>query len=430
MWGRFLFAVRRRGPDVGQWLGSTRLSIVLMVVMAQYYLFLAIWSGSSPPHVVQNIARLIPFWLLHALLLTNTGVCLWKRIPVLKRDVSSSPRLIERPAEWESEIPPETSTDAAGLLLRGLGYRPETLGADRVWGLRRRWAALGSYLFHGAFFLVAVGFFITFLSRQEAKVRVATGERYEGRPDQVFSISPPRLLGSGIPALDFKVERIHPEFWADQLLFTKLEAEIEQAGGKRSLTRINRPLWVGPATFLRLSGFGYAPLYEIVDRQGAVLDGAFVKMDVFPPGQRDYFVLPDYPHRIYVEVLPDVTVEDGVAVTRSLNLVNPGIQLQVLRGRVNLGGALLRDGEGFEIEGMTLRFPEIRYWGEFSIIRDPGAPVLFLGYLVGMAGLLLKVRGGRAEVEWRAGEAGTPGTLRGWGCLPPSGGRLLRRTGP
>jgi hypothetical protein len=420
MWDRFLFAVRRTSPDLGQWLGSTRLSVVLMVVTAQYYLFLAIWSGSSPPHVVQNIAGLIPFWLLYALLLINTGVCLWRRLPVLRRDVAAAPRLAERPAEWELETAPGTSVEEARALLRRIGFRRTVVDDGRVWGLRRRWSALGTYLFHGAFFLLAAGFLLTFLSRQEATVRIATGEQYSGRPDQVVSISPPRALAAGIPALDFKVERILPEFWRDQLLFTTLEAEIERGGGARSLTRINRPLWVGPATFLRLSGFGYAPRYEIVDRRGVVLGGAFIKMNVFPPGQRDYFVLPDHPHRIYVEVLPDVEMEQGAPVTSSLNLVNPAVELRVFRGRVDLGGGLLRQGEGFEFEGLTLRFPEIRYWGEFSIVRDPGAPLLFLGYLIALTGLSLKLPGRRAEAEWRAGEGDAPGTLRGWGGDPPA----------
>jgi hypothetical protein len=424
MWDRLLFAIRGMGPDLGQWLGSTRLSIVLMVVTVQYYLFLAIWAGSSPPHVVQNIAGLIPFWLLYALLLINTGTCLWKRIPVLKRDLATSPRLTERQPDWELETRPETTAEEAGELLRRVGFRHVAIDGERAWGIRRRWAALGTYLFHGAFFLLAAGFLLTFLSRQEVKVRVATGEQYTGGPDQLLSISPPRALSLGIPALAFEVANIRPEFWSDQLLFTTLEAQIER-NGRRSTTRINRPLWIGPATFLRLSGFGYAPLYELVDRRGAVLDGAYVKMNVFPPGQRDYFVLPDHPHRIYVEVLPDVAVEDGVAVTRSLNLVNPGVQLRVLRGRVDLGGALLRDGEGFEIEGMTLRFPEIRYWGEFSIVRDPGALILFLGYAIALTGLLLKIRGGRAEAVWQAGEGAAPGILRGWGGAPPPGGRLI-----
>jgi hypothetical protein len=423
MWDRLLFAVRRTIPDLGLWLGSTRLSVVLMILTAQYYLFLAIWSGASPPHVVRNIAGLIPFWLLYALLLLNTGACLWNRFPVLRRDLAASPRLTERPEDWRISLSSHPGPEEARILLRRLGHHPVIAEPGRVWGYRRRWAALGTYLFHGAFFLLAAGFLATFLSRGEAKVWVAAGEEYVGRPDQVLSVSPPRLLGGALPAVDFAVTRIRPEFWGNRLLFTELEAEIERGAGDRSLTRINRPLWVGPATFLRLSGFGYAPRYEVVDRRGASLGGAFVKLNLFPPGRRDYFVLPDFPHRVHVEVLPDLAIEEGAAVTRSLNLVNPAVDLRVTRGRLELGGRLLRQGEGFEFEGLTLRFPEIRYWGEFSIVRDPGAPVTFLGYLIGVTGLLLRVGGGRSEIEWRIGDGDGPAELRGWGA-PPAAGRL------
>jgi hypothetical protein len=427
MWDRALYAVRRLTVDLGGRLGSWRLSIVLMIVAALYYGLLAVWATSSPPHVVGNIAGLIPFWLVYAFLLVNTGVCLWNRLPTLRKDLSLGRRWSGRSPDWVVETPAGLEPDEARALLRGAGYRPAWAESGRVGGVRKRWTALGTYLFHGAFFLLAVGFLLTLLARQESRVWVAVGERFESRSDQLLSMSPPRILAAGVPSLSFDVDRITPEFWRDQMLFTRLDAELEFPGGSVKTTRINRPLWVGPATFLRLSGFGYTPRYELVDREGAVLDSAFVKLNVFPPGKRDYFTLPDYPHRLYVEVLPDFELDEGVPVTRSLNLVNPGVVLRVLRGRLDLGGAVLAGGEGFDFEGLTLRFPEIRYWGEFSVVRDPGAPVLFAAYLVGLVGLLLRLPGRREEAEWRADAVGGPGTLAGWGGSPPRG---MRPIGP
>ena len=214
------------------------------------------------------------------------------------------------------------------------------------------------------------------------------------------------------------VASIHPEFWRDQLLFTTLEADLVFAGGRGATTRINRPLWVAPGTFLRLAGFGYTPRYELTDGDGAVADSAFVKLNVFPPGQRDSISFDAYPHRVFVEVLPDFTVEDGEAVTRTLNLVNPAVRVEVFRGKLHLGEALLRQGEGYGFEDLTLRFPEIRYWGEFSLVRDPGAPVLFAGYLLGLVGLLLKIRGGRGEVLWICEPSGSDSRFCGWGERP------------
>lgn len=332
--------------DLGPRLGSWRLSIVLMVLAALYYTFLAIWAGSSPPHVVRNIAGLIPFWLVYALLLVNTGVCLWRRLPQLRRELA-----------------------------------------------RGDWPALGTFLFHGSFFLVAVGFLLTIAGRQEATVWAAVGEEFTGDPTQFLTQSAPKPLASGVPVTGFRVEEIRPEFWRDELLFTTLEADLTLAAGKRVTTRINRPLWLGWSTFLRLSGFGYTPRYELRDSEGRVLDSSFVKLNIFPPGQRDYFSPPEYPHRIYLEVFPDYEEVEGLPTSRSLNLRNPATVVQIYRGRLALAQGVLRYGEAMSFEGLNLLFPEIRYWGEFSIVRDPGAPILFLGYVVGLAGLIFKLAG-------------------------------------
>ena len=65
--------------------------------------------------------------------------------------------------------------------------------------------------------------------------------------------------------------------------------------------------------------------------------------------------------------------------------------VRVLRGKADLGGAVLQAGESFEFEGLRLGFPEIHPWGEFSIVQDPGAPLLFLGFVLGIAGLVWKL---------------------------------------
>ena len=417
MWTRLLFAVRSFTTDLGPRLGSWRLSIVLMVLVALYYGFLAIWATSSPPHVVGNIASLAPFWLLYALLLVNTGVCLWRRLGVLGKQIGREPLLAGRTPRWTLSIAGEMDEAAARRLLRLLGYRPSWSRDSAVGGIRKRWSALGTFLFHGAFFLVALGFLLTLATRQEGRIWVATGEEFEGRPDQFLSVSQPKPLVAGVPAPPFRLDEVRPEFWRDQLLFTTLEADLELAGGRRRTTRINRPLWLGWGTFLRLSGFGYAPRYEIEDAEGRLLDSAFVKLNVFPPGQRDYFSPPELPHRVYVEVYPDFERLDGQPSTASLNLARPAVGVQVLRGRLDRGEAVLLRGDSYRFEGLALSFPEIRYWGEFTIVWDPGAPILFLGYLLGLAGLTLKLPGGRAEAEWRPAPGG--GELRGWGGSPP-----------
>jgi len=332
-----LFASRRLMLDANRWLGSWRLSIVTMTTLAFYQALLAIWSTSTPSQVVTNIAGLTIFHLIYVLILLNTMVCFYRRLSQFRTNP-------------------------------------------------------GSFLFHGSFLLVALGFLLSYTSRQEASVWVAAGEHFTSQPEQILSQSPPRTLSLGIPLMDFTVEEIVPEFWRDQLLFTRLEARLTLPGGEEASTRINRPLLWDPITYLRLSGFGYAPRWELQDQSGQVRDTAFVKLNAFPPGQRDSFRLPGLPHRFYVEILPDlVRDEEGEPFSQTVNLRNPAVRLRVWRGRVDLGGGLVESGQGFEFEGLFLTFPEIRYWGELRVVRDPGMPVLFAGFALALAGLLLKL---------------------------------------
>ncbi len=415
MWARLLYPIRRRTPKLGRLLGSWKLSIVLMVVVAFYYGLLAVWAALSPPDVVRRIASLIPFWLVYAALLINTGVCLWRRLPALQRELRMEPTAIKTPPA--ARIPTAADLDPAhaGDTLRELGFKNTDEVEDGVWGVRQRWAPLGTFLFHGAFFLVMAAVALTLLARDEDRVWVAVGEEYSASPDQILGRARPGAIWIQQPPPRFVVESISPEFWGDLLLFTRLEASLMFPDGRREVTRINRPLWKGWWTFLRLSGFGYAPRYELTDRQGSVIESSFVKMRVFPPGQRDFFSPEAFPHHIEVEVLPDPDLEDGELVNRSFSLTSPAVKVLVSRGRLVLGGDVLGLGESFEFEGLRLSFPEIRYWGEFAIVRDPGAPVLFVGFAIAFVGLLLKIGGGRSEALWVPGAEGQTGTIHLWG---------------
>jgi len=415
MWARLLYPLRRRTPQLGRLLGSRKLSIVLMVVAAFYYGLLAVWAALSPPDVVRRIASLIPFWLVYALLLINTGVCLWRRLPALRRDLRGEPAAVKTPPSAQITTDANVDHHNAKEILKDLGFRNTGEFEDGVWGMRRRWASLGTFLFHGSFFLVMAAVALTLLARDEDRVWVAVGEEYVASPDQILGQSHLGAIWIQQPPPRFAVESISPEFWGDLLLFTRLEASLIFPNGERAITRINRPLWKGWWTFLRLSGFGYAPRYELTNPGGSVVESSFVKMSVFPPGQRDFFSPEGFPHRVEVEVIPDAVLEGSEVVNRSFSLKSPAVKVLVSRGKLVFGEAVLRQGQSIEFEGLLLSFPEIQYWGEFAIVRDPGAPVLFIAFVMALAGLLLKIGGGRAEALWTPGTEGQPGTIHLWG---------------
>jgi hypothetical protein len=327
MLDRLLFRLRTALGEPRVLLGSWKLSVALMVGAAVFYLLLTIYSWAVPTHVVSNIAGLWVFWIAWLLLFVNTFVCLWNR--------------------WRS-------------------------------------TRASSILFHGSFVIVAAGVLLTTGGRSESKIRVAQGETFTGDVSQYASPA------SRTQPPPFTLVSITPEFWRDELLFTRLEAVLEMDGAKR-ITKINRPLWIGGASFLRLSGFGFAPRYELLDASGRVVESAFTKMNVFPPGSRDFLMPENYPYRIYLELYPDAEVRHGDMENRGMALRQPALVARVYRGHLPIAAGTLRPGETLAFEGLQLRFPEIRMWGELTWVRDPGVVVTFAGAIAGLAGLAMKL---------------------------------------
>jgi cytochrome c biogenesis protein ResB len=407
---------------VGPLLGSWQLSVVLMVTIAVFYILLTVYAWSVPAHVVANIAGLAIFWISWVLLLANTATCLWNRWRRTARLISGD--ALFGPAQTVRTIDLRGDAEATDVAaeMRRLGFRVFDDGVPR--GVRRRWSALGSYFFHGAFFVVALGFLLSIGSRGEAKLWVAAGEEFTGDDAQFLSRSEPRPLASGFKIPSFRVDAIRPEFFRDILLFTKLEADLTMTGaGTRTTTRINRPLWYGFGSFLRLSGFGFAPRYEFLGPDGAPVETAFVKMNVFPPGQRDFLIPERLPYRVYVELYPDAVIEGENVVNRTLNLREPLLVTTVYRGRFPVASGTLRPGEALDVEGLQLRFPEIRQWGELTVVRDAGVPVIFFGFLLAVAGLAMKLPGRREEIAWAAAAGGRGGRLEVRGAAPAEAAR-------
>ena len=412
MWDRLLFRLRSASLDIWPLLGSWKLSVVLMIGTAVFYVMLTAYAFTTPAHVVQNIASLVVFWILYILLLINTATCLWNRIPRLRREISRVPLFGNAIPAREIDLRPDATIGEVEREMRRLGFRPVDAEGVQAFGLRRRWTALGTYLFHGAFFLLAIGFLLSAASRHETKMWAAAGEEFTGSDMQLLSRSAPRPLAMDVAMPSFRVEQIRPEFWQDQLLFTRLEADLTLLpDGEQRVTRINLPLMLSPSRYLRLSGFGYAPRFEIRSPEGVTIQSAFVKMNVFPPGQRDYFRPEGLPYRVYVELSPDAEISDGAVENRSLELARPVILSTVYRGPFMIASEPLKLGESMSFEGIDLRFPEIRYWGELELVHDRGVIWIFLSFALGIAGLLLKLPGRREEIQWVPASDGTGGKL-------------------
>ena len=239
---------------------SWRLSIGLMVLLATYHGLLAIWSSSSAPGCRPRHRR--PRALLD-------------RLPAAAREhwppacgggcpdsgASCPPsRLFRREAPRTGSGSCRRCDRRAGAraLLERLGYRvsaPPT-GASQIWGVKRRWAALGTYLFHGAFASCSRSASCSRCSRVAESASARRGRRgvTSGEPGQVVSqISASATAGSLAPRRGRASGSwtSAPSSGRPAALHRAgLRARTVRVGGAET-TRINRPLWLGTgATFL------------------------------------------------------------------------------------------------------------------------------------------------------------------------------------
>jgi hypothetical protein len=385
-------------------LSSWRLSVVLTVSGAVYYVFLSIWGARAPAHVVQTISGMVPFLLLYLLLLVNTLLCFSGRIRRLLDLAGRRPVFLPATHSWQrvvAELP---------------GYRGSVIQTDEgfLW-LYRRYSSVGTLLLHLSLLPLAIGFLLSVYGRSEGSFVTGLGEqiRIDGSTYQKA-----RPDSSGLPTFELQITDIDAQFWEDRLLFTSFTAEVLIDGRKKHLA-INSPALISPLTTIRLTSFGYAPVYLLmVEGVPRPLEEGAVKLNLFPPGQRDYFSPRHFPHRIYVQLFPDYIEGRAGPESRSMELRNPRFAVQVYRGKVFVAEALLAMGQPLTVEELTFSLVQVIPTVELTVVRDPGLPLIISAFLLAMAGLALRLPGRRREVLARQRDDGG-WDLSGWNIEAP-----------
>lgn len=368
-------------------LSSWRLSVALTVAGALYYVFLSIWGARSPAHVVQTIARMAPFTLFYGLLLVNTLFCIVQRWPALVRAMRRSPVHLPASPDWER-------TSARPPALKGTAVRVDQ---GYAW-VYRRFATLGTLLLHGSLFVLALGFFLSYRTHTEGTFSVGYGQQLEIDTDGYSRLTPAGADAGRLPQVDLEAHDITTEFWEDELLFTRFTADVTVEGSRRTIA-INDPAYLSPFTYVRLTSFGYSPVYMVIaEGTDSPLEEGAAPLNIFPPGTRDLLRLQNYPHRIYLELYPDYEETEAGPSSRSMRLDNPRVTVEVYRGKVFVARRTLRFGEALPVEGFTFSVLGVVPNADITVVHDAGLPFILIGFLVAIAGLLLRLPGQRQEV--------------------------------
>lgn len=379
-----------------KFLSSYDLSVYLLIVGGLYYAFLLAWGLTSPGGVVRNISKTAPFYLLYTLFFINLTLCLINRIgPIIRRVL-----LKEATGKKLLKVLPIAVEERIHQIFSRMGYSKAYVDQGTTIFVKGRLGPIGELLFHIAFYLLLLYFFISPFTRFEGKAVVVEGFPFWGEYEEYIEKPERDEFYKNAPEISFKVEEVGAEFYEDKLFFTDLYSKIfypADTERHEATVRLKYGKWIG-MVFINVQGMGYAPVYLLKDRNGKVLSSMTLNLNVFPPPTEDSFVLPDTPYRVYLKFYPDAVVKGNSILPRKLSIGESVYSIRIMRGkRIIFQGRIAPDEEIY-FDNLRLSFPGVKKWVQIRIVKDPAIFLVWAGLMLLFIGLFWRVVFLRREV--------------------------------
>lgn len=192
-------------------------------------------------------------------------------------------------------------------------------------------------------------------------------------------------LPEGVIALEYFKSIYKGDFPVDH----EAKVRLEMKGGTMEKTvRVNEPLMLDGLQYA-LNRYGFSSAFVVQSDKGEVLLDAFINL-VIVDGGEDYFEVPGAGARVYVRFFPDFDMTKDGPVSKSRLPNNPVVAVKVTTLGKESKYRLIKKGETAEVMGLRISFQDLRYWAHFLVSRDRGVPVFLAGFIVGVAGLMIR----------------------------------------
>ncbi|MDP2168747.1 MAG: cytochrome c biogenesis protein ResB [Thermodesulfovibrionales bacterium] len=173
---------------------------------------------------------------------------------------------------------------------------------------------------------------------------------------------------------------------------------------------------------ITLQEFGYSA-GVVMEKQGEKVFDYFLNLR--HPVAGDYFDLQregDEGLKLYALFFPDFFREGNKLGTRSKEPRNPVLVVRLFKGGEEISKGLLKLGEEAMIGDYRVKFNELRNWAGFIVVKESGVPVLALGMLIGLPGLLVRFLSNerRLEIGLKPGPSGTKFAYKGYSRYYPA----------
>jgi len=256
--------------------------------------------------------------------------------------------------------------------------------------VRNRYSPLGFLLFHLSFLLCLIGGLFVMYTRFSGNLVLTEGQGFDADITQFRRITRDAKIFKALPSVGLNLEKVIPKYEKDKAVDLTVLVKVKYWDKVKDETvKINQPVKRGAVTLLA-ENVGISPLFILKTEGGKEITGGYFSLNVLN-GAEDSFEFENMPYRIFVKFYPDYAVKGGKEVTNSKDIRNPFAHLRVEeKGKVLYEGSI---GMGQEavFDSMHLYFEDARYWVNFLFVREYGNLPLFIGFLSGVIGLIMRL---------------------------------------
>lgn len=227
-------------------------------------------------------------------------------------------------------------------------------------------------------------------TRFSGNLVLTEGQGFDADITQFRRITRDAKIFKALPSVGLNLEKVIPKYEKDKAVDLTVLVKVKYWDKVKDETvKINQPVKRGAVTLLA-ENVGISPLFVLKTEGGKDITGGYFSLNVLN-GAEDSFEFENMPYRIFVKFYPDYAVKGGKEVTNSKDIRNPFTHLRVEeKGKVLYEGSI---GMGQEavFDSMHLYFEDARYWVNFLFVREYGNLPLFIGFLSGVIGLIMRL---------------------------------------
>lgn len=289
----------------------------------------------------------------------------------------------------------EEALDDAEEALSEAGYHVRW-GEDgeQLFAEKGRYGVWGSVVLHLGFMIVLLGGVYSGAGKMGGYFELAEGQVFTDQREGYIKVSEGPLFGGKYQGFQVRLDQLHTDYWDNNKLRSMASAltlRSPQGEMKDTTIGVDRPLSYQGVNIYQIRRYGFAALFALKDAQGNVVASGYVnfptpKERTLPSNNR--FPIPKTSLRAEADFYPapgTAPLEDTAWLEASSN--QPWLYL-FIRDEENqtLYQGPLAQGEAAPAGEYSLSFLKASRWAAFTVLDDPGIPVIYAGFILCILG--------------------------------------------